>query len=525
MLDIPLFPIDTRVGRETVSLPDVFARLCDGSLLGFDGLAAHQRPGWSLFLYQTAALALVRSGDADAVGDDAAWRDLADPAAWRERLAALTPGCAETAWSLVVDDVTRPAFLQPPIRRRSIDDYKPVAETPDELDVLVTAKGHDVKPARAGAPAPHDWVYALTNLQTMQGYSGRGNFGIARMNGGFASRPMFMLAPSADPGTCFRRGVEAALAARAAALDLEGGYYRDDGHALLWLEPWDDDSALALADLDPLFVEVCRRIRLVRRAEGCIEARGRPSQSARVQVPKEAKGNLGDAWTPLTAKEGAALTVGSGGLDYRLLHRVLDRKRNEFIWPAAMAQPLPGSADRAWLYAAVLVRGQGRTEGFHERWVPAKTKTVRRLMAAERVTAGSLGERMIADADAAKSALRAGVLAFLQGGRDQLDFKQPGAEDALTALDQRIDRIFFEHWFARIDASDDADARLATEEAWHRALVTQARKVFEHAREQLSPPASRIERAHAVAEMIFWARLRKTGLAGRPAPAIAESAA
>jgi CRISPR system Cascade subunit CasA len=173
----------------------VLAGLCGNTLIGFDGLAAHQRHGWDLFLYQIAALALERSGEAEAVADDTAWQALDDPRAWRDRLAALTPGCAETAWCLVVQDLAKPALLQPPIGTGRLDDYKIAGETPDEIDVLVTSKDHDVKAARAGSAEPRHWLFALVTLQTLQGYSGRGNFGIARMNGGFASRPLVMRTP------------------------------------------------------------------------------------------------------------------------------------------------------------------------------------------------------------------------------------------------------------------------------------------------------------------------------------------
>jgi CRISPR system Cascade subunit CasA len=43
---------------------------------------------------------------------------------------------------------------------------------------------------------PEHWFYALLTLQTMQGFLGAGNYGISRMNGGFASRPSVGLAPS-----------------------------------------------------------------------------------------------------------------------------------------------------------------------------------------------------------------------------------------------------------------------------------------------------------------------------------------
>jgi CRISPR system Cascade subunit CasA len=509
MLTEPFLMLETTHGPQAATLPQALACLCDASVIGFDGLAAHQRHGWYLFLCQIAALALVRSGETDAVADDAAWRALADSDAWGRRLADLTPGCADTAWSLVAKDLTRPAFLQPPIGGGTLDGYRIAGQTPDEIDVLITAKGHDIKAARAAVPEPRHWLFALVTLQTMQGYSGRGNFGIARMNGGFASRPLVMVTPSRDLPARFRRGVQAALAARRTALDTDGYYYRDDGLALLWLKTWDTETSLPLADLDPLFVEICRRVRLVPDARGRITAWGKPSEVARVAVPKEAKGNLGDAWTPIDAKESAALTMGSAGFDYRRVRRLLNRA--EFSRPAAMDMEELDPDGDAWLHAAVLVRGQGKTEGLHERWLrlPHEMKPILSdPTKAEMLAALSGG--MIAHADDAKKALRLGLLKFLQGGGEKTDFEDNRPQPWLDALEQRIDGIFFHHLFARVRTDDDP----ATETAWRNALATTARDLFGTAISRLSPPDCRRERALAVASMTFAGLLRKAELTG-----------
>ena len=66
---------------------------------------------------------------------------------------------------------------------------------PDELDVLITAKNHDLKRSAGRPGAAQDWIFALVSLQTGEGYGGSGNHGIARMNGGSSSRLMLGLAP------------------------------------------------------------------------------------------------------------------------------------------------------------------------------------------------------------------------------------------------------------------------------------------------------------------------------------------
>jgi CRISPR system Cascade subunit CasA len=499
MLTDPILVLETTGGDVRGTLPEALGRLCEGTLTGFEGLAAHQRYAWDLFLYQLAALALQRSGEAAAAEDDAGWRGLGDPQAWRARLEALTPGCADTAWSLVVPDLARPAFLQPPIGAATLGAYGIAGRTPDEIDVLVTAKDHDVKAARAGAAEPRHWLFALVALQTLQGYSGRGNFGIARMNGGFASRPLVMTTPRRDAATCFRRGVQAALRARAAALEGMHAAFAPDGLALLWLETWDRDEGLPTQRLDPLFIEICRRIRLARDPAGSIVAWGRPSDAARVAVPKERKGDLGDAWTPIGAAEPAALTVGAGGFDYRLVARLVES--TEFKLPVA-AQPRPDDPpDAVWMRCAVLVRGQGKTEGLHERWV-------RLPGAARRAKLGVLAKAMVRQTREAKQALSIALLNFLQAAPAKLDFKDKRAEPWLDMFEQAVDGVFFDHLFDRATAIDE----IAAETKWKAALVDRVRALFRRAAATLSPPGSRREKATAVAALVMNAALGKAKL-------------
>lgn len=512
MLTDPILLLDTNRDLHLATLPQALAYLCDASLIGFDGLAAHQRHAWHLFLCQIAALALVRSGEAEAVEDNTAWRDLADAEGWRRRLADLTPGCADTAWSLVAEDLTRPAFLQAPIGSGTLHGYKIAGQTPDEIDVLITAKGHDIKAARAATPEPRHWLFALVTLQTLQGYSGRHPpksfyWGIARMNSGSGSRPLVTFTPGRDLPTRFRRGVRAAIAARRTALDTDGYYYRDDGSALLWLEQWDAEAGLSLKNLDPLFVEICRRVRLVPDVQGRITAWGKPSEVARVAMPKEAKGNLGDAWTPIGTKENAALTVGSSGFDYRLVQRLLNRQ--EFSRPAAMNMDDMDPDGDVWLHAAVLVRGQGKTEGLHERWLllPREVQNLMRDPTRPEMMA-KLSGGMIVHADGAKRALRLGLLKYLQGGGEKVNFEDDRPRAWLDALEQRIDEMFFYHLFMRVRHDGD------DETAWRTALAKTTRGLFAAATSQLSPPECRRERAFAVAALTFEGLLRKADVTG-----------
>lgn len=502
MLDEPILVLETRDGTVMATLPEALARLCDGSLLGFDGLLAHQCHAWELFLYQIAALALLWAGEKQAAEDAAAWRALADPAAWRARLAALTPG-EETAWSPVVADLTRPAFLQPPIPSGRLNGYAVAGRTPDEIDLLVTAKAHDVKAARLAVGALRHWCFALVSLQTQQGYSGRGNFGIARMNGGFGSRPMAMVTPGRDLATRFRRGVQAALAARSEVLGNPDSLFSRQGLGLLWLQPWDREESLALGTLDPLFVEVCRRLRLVAGPDGSLLAWGRPSEVPRVAVPKELKGNLGDAWTPVAIKDAAALTVGGGGFDYRMVGRLLNQQ--EFQIPVGMQPRADDPPDDTWLRLSVLVRGQGKTEGLHERWERIPPVVQRGL---GKAGLGKVSRLMLKPVEEAKKALNFGLLLFVQGAPVKVRRDDDRLRPFLDAFEQRVDSVFLEHLFGHLTAPEDGDPG----REWTETIVALARAAFADGQARLSPPDSRRDKARAVSAIAFQRSLRKAGL-------------
>ena len=179
----------------------------------------------------------------------------------------LTPDFPDNEpWQLVVDDITRPAFMQPPASSEDkLTDYKSSVETPDELDMLVTSKNHDVKSTVAVASEYDDLILALISLQTSEGFSGAGNYGVSRMNGGLGSRPAFSVTPSTRFGIHVRRDIVVLLERRDDLLD--NAPMREEGADLLWTLPWDGTKveSLLLNDLDPLYIEVCRRIQSARR--------------------------------------------------------------------------------------------------------------------------------------------------------------------------------------------------------------------------------------------------------------------
>jgi hypothetical protein len=171
---------------ERVSLPELFAALSRGEVHGFPRLRAHQRTAWHMFRVQLAALALDRAGRTDLPEAAEEW------AALLRALSTAESGAeGDEPWCLAVADRSKPAFLQPPDPGGL--KWSDVA-TPDALDLLITARNHDLKSEVAIHAVPEDWIYALVSLQTMEGYGGGGGRlkGIARMTRGTLAAPFWV---------------------------------------------------------------------------------------------------------------------------------------------------------------------------------------------------------------------------------------------------------------------------------------------------------------------------------------------
>jgi CRISPR system Cascade subunit CasA len=493
--------------RFRLTLPGLLARLGAGEPTEPAFLQPHQEPALHAFLVQLAALALHR---ADSAGASEPRLDRSEKQ-WREDLRSLTDG-EDEPWCLAVEEPTRPAFFQPPAPEGNLDRFKGPFGNPDALDLLVTTKNHDVKAERIVRPQPEHWVYALITLQTFQGYMGRGNYGIARMNGGFASRPSVGVVPALTLEARFRRDVEVLLESREKILDAGYGYPAEGGEALLWLLPWDGTESLTLRDCDPFFLEVCRRVRLLPTEEPADEDQSpnvplaawtAPSKTARLEA-KELQGRTGDIWTPIRTKDAAALTVGGSGFSYALLQSLLFQ--DEYRHNPAL-DPRKEDGDEPWVVAQVLVRGQGTTDGWRERRLPVPKK-VRRLLQtpAERDRLAEMARQRVANAgDARRRVLHPAICALLQPGASKLDLRDPRARVWSDRLDKRVDAIFFERLW------QDAAPELAgeTDRRWAEELVRLGREILEEAIRSVPLPSVRRYRAVAEARNRFEAGARK----------------
>lgn len=502
-------PVLSRDRVVNATLPGLLASLALDSIDGFPGLTAHQAQAWYQFLAQLGALA-IRHGRDDTPPDD--------PAAWLNLLKGLAPDNSDTAWSLAVDDPARPAFLQPPTER--IDTFKSAADTPDGLDVLVTAKNHDRKRAQARGGEPHLWLYALITLQTAQGFSGRGNPGIARMNGGFSSRVLVDRRPNGRWGPRFVRAVRMLIARRERILEIVGDdvYRAEGGLALTWLETWDEDTPLPMTELDPFFIEVCRRVRLTAAVDGQLSALTRPANKPRVAA-QVLKGRLGDPWVPVNRgkAEASALTVSANGFDYRLAQRILF-DRAAFAKTLSLI-PLPGEeSEDSEIQMSVLVRGQGKTEGLHERIIPLPRAILAHLSLESDddddhpSTLAELSYEMVKLAGEARKVLRQAVLVYLQGP-EHPDFQKSDAAPIVTGYDRGIDARFFDALFTATEVGSERASL-----NWQRFLSDEAFRLARNVWSKMSPPSSRREKARAASEAVLRGGLRKRLPGAYPTP-------
>ena len=395
LLTEPLIQTD----QGMLSLPDLLAAMARGEVASFPALRPHQRPAWHMFLVQLATLAL----------SDAAATDLPeDEESWRAALRGLTADFSDDApWYLVVEDRGKPAFLQPPDPGGL--KWQEVA-TPDALDMLITSRNHDIKREIAHQAGPQDWIFALVSLQTMEGFGGAGNYGVARMNGGSSSRIMIALAPATgggrviDPSAWWQRDVKHLRAGR-------GGL---GGLALLWRRPWPEGQQLDLPGLDPLFIEVCRRVRLTK-GGSWLHAERTTSKAARIAA-KEAKGMTQDPWAPVHLGEAKTLTLGERDWTYGLLTELF--YSGKWQMPELAKEAARERETAMVLVAEAFARGNSKTDGFKSRVIPVP-KAVRKEMFGTKAI--DLSYEQIKTIDQLDKALRYGLaLIAAEGDREKL---------------------------------------------------------------------------------------------------------
>jgi CRISPR system Cascade subunit CasA len=503
LLNDALLGILAPEGPSLVTLPGLLGRLSKGEVMAYTGLRPHQEDPWRVFLVQLAASILARFPRESPPTEENYWR---------EGLLDLSGG-QTSAWELVVEDVTKPAFLQHPWKsKEEIKDFKPKdpkATTPDELDVLVTAKNHDVKASRIRDDQTEAWIYALLCYQTLSGFLGAGNYGIIRMNGGHASRPIISLASSLAPSVRFQEEVNIVRQMRDSILN--GGFgYRPKGVVLTWLQPWDRTGhQYTLSQLEPFFIEAARPLRMVHAGDGSLRALGATSKARQIGPKSLDNGDVGDPWIPLNVgdkKKGrSALSVSNSGFPPKLLTSLIFEQDYELT---LLQKPRPGSGP-AWFVATVLARGQGKTEGFHSAVIPIPEKARLKLLSENtRQGLGAFGRALLKDAATVQLALGSALMALVEGGPEKTDYGKGTAKAWSSAVAENFSRLWEDRYFPFLwRRADEEEDSLQT--AWQKELVESAFQVLHNSAAALPIPSSRRYRALVRARGFLAGILRK----------------
>ena len=484
------------------SLPEVYASLMRDRVLAFPALRPHQRHAWHAFLVQLGAMAMHHAGLSAPCNDASGWRRI---------IHALTPGFLECEpWHLVAEDITDPAFMQPPASSKDRSaDYKNTVTTPDELDMLVTSKNHDLKASVASSGDVDDWIFALISLQTSAGVLGSGNYGISRMNSGFSSRPAFSITPSISPGAHVRRDIVALIEYRDDLLNEYDPFLTADGMNLLWLKPWDGTKPEALSGrLDPFYIEICRRIRLRLDHNGQMYAIRATSKAARINS-KSLNGIAGDPWTPISMKDSKSLTLSGAGFNYRRTAELLspEWKQPVLLKPTALEESEPRTM---MLVARGIVRGQGKTEGYHERIVPLKEKVVHAFGRRGGIEdLGDISRERIEDVRKVQRFLRHAVSVFAAGGATNGigDEHRERANAWANKHDEIVDRDFFDCLQDEFER-DDAERRRQVRNEWRLRMIGDARELLHQSEDALPCPSIQRYHARVRAESVFEGRVR-----------------
>lgn len=469
-------PLITVLPLRKLNLPGVLAALVRDEVNSFAALRPHQGMFWHMFLVQVASLALHRAGRSDLPGDEDGWRDV---------LRGLTPEYPDDEpWCLVVEDKGKPAFMQPAVPSGVA--LGRAVPTPDALDLLITARNHDLKQAVASVAEPEDWLFALIALQTGEGYGGAGNHGIARMNGGSSSRPMVALAPL-DAGSStmmprlgawFARDVRVLLDTRKVPSQIiKLDFPFAGGLGLSWLAPWPEGAQLRIGEMDRWFIEVCRRVRLHGSADGRIAASRGTSKAARMAT-KELKGGLDDPWAPFHKTEEKGFTLAGRDFTYRTITDLV--LSDDWILPVlAQVQESDQSGSQYALVLQALARGNAKTEGFKSRVLPLSERVTLAVRAAD-PTLPALAREQVEIIASIEKSLKSALALIAAGGEREKRKKEhyAFADSAGTTLSEFADEIFFPMLWRRFQAADEAGGE-AVKGDFIRQLRRRALEIFD----------------------------------------------
>ena len=507
ILTEPLIRMTTADGTRWASLPEVYAALMTDEVESFPALRPHQRHAWHAFLVQLAAMAMHRAGVSEPPVDAAGWLTL---------IRGLTPDWPDDEpWQLVVEDITKPAFMQPPASSPDTGkEYKNVVATPDELDIISTSKNHDIKTGVLDDSGPDVWFFALINLQTMGGQIGNGHYPISRMQSGWNSRTAFTLAPSLRWGEHIARDITALLEA-----NFKNWPMSWDGIGLLWTKPWDGkkSEALTLDKLHPYYLEICRRRRMKSAPNGLCALQ--TTSEGRRLATEESRGAVGDPWELVDKRDKKgpkALAMQKDSFAYDRIVGYLF-KGDDWDLPVLFSAQ---STDKFLIARGVKGDRGGQTEGYYERIIPLRPKTIQIFGRSGGLQElGDIARERIGQIGKIKDALRHAIATFASAG-ESTNIKPENwsrATSLSSNLDQMVDTHFFDDLQDEFDV-DDGDERKRIRDRWLRngrdGVVDHADAILRAAEDALPCRSIYHYKAQVRADGVFWGRL--SGVDGLP---------
>jgi CRISPR system Cascade subunit CasA len=214
------------------------------------------------------------------------------------------------------------------------------------------------------------------------------------------------------------------------------------------------------------------------------------------------KGNVGDPWIPLTS-EGEAANVSATGWNYDRLRQIL--LEDGYTW-APCQHHRDDDPKELWFYAVGLARGQGKTDGFHERWIPIPPSVSGRLFAPEsRRELGEVAQERVKRAGEARKVLHRALVILLASAPENPDFRDYSDRRWLDRFETHVDTVFFDALW------DDADKTKDQQKAsWDRTLrrIIEDR-IWPEAEAEAPVADARRERAQARAWMVLRGGLKK----------------
>ena len=512
----PLFRFDqSGKPRSNASLPQVYAALMANEVDAFPALRPHQRHAWHAFLVQLGAMAMHHAGLSQPPGDADEWQAL---------IRGLTPDWpGDEPWQLVIDEITKPAFMQPPASSQEREkEYKSEVSTPDELDMLVTSKNHDLKSSVATQASVDDWVFALVSLQTMEGFGGKSNYGISRMPSGYGNRSAFSITPSIRLGLHIRRDIVALMEHRQAIL--EEYPMIDKGIGLLWVLPWDGTNAemLLINQMEPFYIEICRRVRL-QYTDNQLSALRTTSGGRRIA---DFKGLTGDPWMPVsnsTNPRGTPPAFLGSSKKFGYEHIVEGLHSSEWKLPYLL-KSIPydrNSGATMELVARGMVRGEGRTKGYHERVISLRPKVAQAFGSPISLKElDDIARERVENVGKVKNILRDAIATFIVKGNNLSSLKAKDrqrigqeAQPWSDKLDEIVDSRFFDDLQTEFEEDNSTERERIRKQWLHNGkdgVIDHASKILQDSEDALPCRTVRHYKARVQADAVFWGRLKGT---------------